>query len=110
MTQEALCTSTQVLQELFVTLTRKIKPPIASEQAVRYLDRIATWPVVLLDYKVIRAAIDLAARHSLSFWDSLVVVAAARSGASRLYTEDLQDGQTLLGVEIVNPFGAAGKK
>jgi predicted nucleic acid-binding protein len=40
----------------------------------------------------------------LSFWDALVVVAAARSGAKRLYTEDLQNGQMLLGVEVVNPF------
>jgi predicted nucleic acid-binding protein len=110
MTDRTLRTSTQVLQELFVTLTRKIRSPLATDQALHNLDRIATWPVVVFDYSVIREAIELSARHSFSFWDSLVVVAAARSGATKLYTEDLQDGQRILGVEIVNPFRKTKKK
>jgi predicted nucleic acid-binding protein len=60
--------------------------------------------VVVLDYGAVRAAIELCSTSNLSFWDALVVVAAARSGAKRLYTEDLQNGQMLLGVEVVNPF------
>lgn len=104
MSAQLLRTSTQVLQELFVTLTRKIRAPLRAEQAVRYMDRIATWPVIVLDYSAIRAAIELASRHRFSFRDSLVIVAAARSGATLLYTEDLQHGQTVMGVEIVNPF------
>jgi predicted nucleic acid-binding protein len=97
-------TSTQVLQELFVTLTRKVRTPMTSEQALRYLDQIAAWPVAVLDYSAVRHAVELSASAKLSFWDSLVIVAAARSGAKRLYTEDLQDGQTILGIEVVNPF------
>jgi predicted nucleic acid-binding protein len=104
MVTQALRTSTQVLQELFVTLTRKIRTPLTAEQALRYLDQIAVWPVVVTDYGAVRDAIELSAGASLSFWDALVVVAAARSGAKLLYTEDLQDGQSILGVEVVNPF------
>ena len=52
----------------------------------------------------VRDAIELSGSAKLSFWDALVIVAAARSGAKRIYTEDLQHGQTILGVEIVNPF------
>jgi predicted nucleic acid-binding protein len=104
MSTQALNTSTQVLQELYVTLTRKIKKPITGEQAVRYLDRLAAWPVAMLDYSAVRNAVTLSTTHRISFWDALVVVAASRSGATRLYTEDLQDGQILLGVEIINPF------
>ena len=99
-------TSTQVLQELFVTLTRKIRTPLPAEQALRYLDQIAAWPVVVLDYGAVRDAVQLSVSARVSFWDALVLVAAARSGAKRLYTEDLQDGQTILGVEVVNPFRA----
>ncbi len=106
MAAQAFHTSTQVLQELYVTLTRKVRTPLTAEQALRYLDQIAAWPVVVLDYRAVRDAIELAAGARLSFWDALVVVGAARSGAKRLYTEDLQDGQMVLGVEIVNPFGA----
>lgn len=104
MLSKTLHTSTQVLQELFVTLTRKVRTPLTAEQALRYLDQIATWPVAILDYDAVRAAIQLSSSKSLSFWDALVVVAAARSGAKRLYTEDLQHGQVILGVEVVNPF------
>ena len=104
MSSQTLNTSTQVLQELYVTLTRKIKKPLAAEQALRYLDRLSAWPVATTDYPAIRDAVTLSTAHKISFWDALVVVAAARSGAARLYTEDLHDGQMLLGVEIVNPF------
>jgi predicted nucleic acid-binding protein len=57
----------------------------------------------------IRDAVELSVSARLSFWDALVVVAAARLGAKRLYSEDLQDGQTILGLEVVNPFGG-GKR
>ena len=106
MTMQVFRTSIQVLQELFVTLTRKVRTPLTAEQAARYLDQIAAWPVIVLDYRAMRDAIELSASAKLSFWDALIIVAAARSGARRLYTEDLRDGQTVLGVEIVNPFGS----
>ena len=108
MTAQVFQTSTQVLQELFVTLTRKVRTPMSAEQALRYLDQIAAWPVVVLDYSGVREAIELSASASVLLWDALVIVAAARSGAKRLYTEDLQDGQTILGVEVVNPFRRSG--
>jgi predicted nucleic acid-binding protein len=57
-----------------------------------------------VDYAAIRAAGGLAHQAKLSFWDALVVVAAARTGAAVLYTEDLNDGQEILGVRISNPF------
>ena len=107
MATQTLHTSTQVLQELFVTLTRKVRTPLTAEQALWYLDQIAVWPVAVPDYGAVRAAIELCSSSSLSFWDALVVVAAAKSGAKRLYTEDLQNGQVILGVEVVNPFRAS---
>jgi len=102
-------TSTQVLQELFVTLTRKIRTPMKALEALRYLDQLAEWPVAVLEYRAVRDAIHLAERAKISFWDALIVIAAARSGAMRLYTEDLHDGQTLLGVTVMNPFRGATK-
>jgi predicted nucleic acid-binding protein len=105
MAAQSFQTSTQVLQELYVTLTRKVRTPMTPQQALRYLDQIAVWPVAVLDYGAVRDAVELSESARLSFWDALVLVAAARSGAKRVYTEDLQDGQTILGVEIVNPFG-----
>jgi len=62
-----------------------------------------------VDYAAIRAAAGLAGQAQLSFWDALVVVAAARAGAAVLYTEDLNHGQEILGVRISNPFAAEGR-
>jgi predicted nucleic acid-binding protein len=104
---QALHTSTQVLQELYVVLTRKVRRKFTRAEAMDYLDRIARAPVTTTDYRLVRQAAELSDRDAFSFWDALVVVAAARSGATRLYTEDLQHGRTVLGVEIVNPFRRA---
>ena len=104
MEAQALRTSTQVLQELYVTLTRKVRTPLEPARALRYMDQIAAWPVVAPDYGAVRDAVELSTTASLSLWDALIVVAAARSGATRLYSEDMQDGQKILGLTIVDPF------
>jgi predicted nucleic acid-binding protein len=106
---QALHTSTQVLQELYVVLTRRVRRKFTSAEAIDYLDRIARAPVTTTDYKLVRQAAELSGRDMFSFWDALILVAAVRSGATRLYTEDLQHGRTVLGVEIVNPFRRAGR-
>ncbi len=95
---------TQVLQEFFVTVTRKIKTPIGMEDAIRILDDLAVWNPVLVEVEDIRRAARLSEEAKLSFWDALVVVSAAHSGASILYTEDLSHGQEILGVTVMNPF------
>jgi predicted nucleic acid-binding protein len=104
MRKRTLRTSTQVLQELYVTLTRKGKTPLRGDDALRYLDQISAWPVAVTDFAAIRRAILLSTGSMISFWDALILVAAAGSGAKVVYSEDLQAGQELAGVRIVNPF------
>jgi predicted nucleic acid-binding protein len=104
MEQDRLRVSTQVLQELFVTLTRKVSQRCSSQEALAVLEDLTAWPLIVVDYAAIRAAVGLAEQDQLSFRDALVVVAAARAGARSLYTEDLNDGQEILGVRISNPF------
>ena len=104
MADDLLRVSTQVLQELLVTLTRKVSQPCSSEEALRVLEDLAAWPLMVVDYAAIRAAGGLADQAKVSFWDALIVVAAARIGAEVLYTEDLNNGQEILGVRISNPF------
>ncbi len=106
MEEGRLRVSTQVLQELLVTLTRKVSRPCSIEEALTLLEDLAAWPLMVVDYAAIRAAAGLAGQAKISFWDALIVVSAARSGAAVLYTEDLNDGQEILGVRISNPFAA----
>ena len=75
---------------------------------LRYTDHIAAWPVAVNDYQSVRRAIDLSRRSVISVWDALIVVAADAAGAKVIYSEDLNGGQELLGVLIVNPFAAGG--
>ena len=70
----------------------------------RFSKTLRAWPLFVVDCAAIRDAAHLAEDASLSFWDALIVVSASRSGAARLYTEDLNHGQTILGVEVTNPF------
>jgi predicted nucleic acid-binding protein len=64
----------------------------------------AEWPVVQVDVSLILAASELEERHTLSFWDALIVEAARRSGAGRLVTEDLQSGRTIGDLTVESPF------
>lgn len=96
--------STQVLQELYVNLTRKLRFVVPRSKARALVDRYGRWPVHIITTGDILEAVDLEQRHSLSFWDALIVVAAIRGGAQRILSEDLQDGRTIGGVRIENPF------
>jgi predicted nucleic acid-binding protein len=96
--------STQVLQELYPVLTRKGEPPYTPQEALIRLEYLSEWPIYINDYSAIRDAVVLSTEAIISFWDALILVAAARSGATVLYTEDLNHGQKLLGVTVVNPF------
>ena len=96
--------STQVLQELYVVATRKFDPPMPRAAAREIVVVYASWPVVQVDVPLVLAASELEERHTLSFWDALVVEAARRAGATRLVTEDLQAGRRIGGVAVENPF------
>ena len=104
MEEDRLRVSTQVLQELFVTLTRKVERRSSIKEAMAVLEDLSAWPLMVVDYAAIRAAGMLADQAKLSFWDALIVVAAARTESTLLYTEDLNDGQEILGVRVKNPF------
>ncbi len=96
--------STQVLQEFYVAVTRKLATPLDSHTAVQALQYLAQLPVSQVDRDLILNAAQRAQRERLSFWDSLIVETALNAGACRLYSEDLQDGRVLDGLVVVNPF------
>ena len=96
--------SSQILQEFFVNAVRKIKPPFAIPHAREIVRNYSTW--VLHDTgpaDIVRAS-EIMELAQFSFWDSLVIAAAEKSGAELLYSEDLQHGQRIAGLLIQNPF------
>ena len=96
--------SMQVLQEFFITVTRKIPKPADIGTAADIVRDYLQWRVVILRGQSIISAIDIQRRHLLSFWDALILQAAVEGDAAYLMTEDLSHGANLCGVEIRNPF------
>lgn len=99
--------STQVLQELYVTVTRKLSRPMSRRAGREVIATYQAWPVYRPVVDDLVEASELEERHRLSFWDALIVVAARRSGAHVLLTEDLQEGQRFDRLSVVNPFSIA---
>ena len=96
--------SVQVLQEYYVTTTRKLRPGLSPEDARADVDDLAAWSPVVINIGVVEAAWAIEDRFGLSFWDGLVVAAAQVARCDVLLTEDLQHGADLDGVRVVDPF------
>jgi predicted nucleic acid-binding protein len=94
--------SLQILQEYFVTITRKLG--VDQRIARRKVELLAEFDVAATDMTDILAAIDLHFLHGFSFWDALVMRSAKQAGCSVLLTEDMQETREIDGVRIVNPF------
>jgi len=96
--------STQVLQEFYVNVRRKTKNPISHNQARALITDYMSWNPVINDGATMLDAIDVEQRFKLSFWDAMIVVAAQKSGASVLLSEDFNNGQKFGPVQVRNPF------
>lgn len=94
--------STQVLQETYNVITKKLKFPIY--KAREFIGFVRCIEVYVNTADDIMSAIDISEKHQISFWDSLIVNAAMVCGCDTLYTEDLNNGQMIEGIAVINPF------
>jgi predicted nucleic acid-binding protein len=97
-----LAWSLQVLQEYFVTVTRKLG--VDARIVRRKVELLAEFDVAAPDVADILAAVDLHRLHGFSFWDALVLRAAKQAGCNVLLSEDFQESREIDGVRVVNPF------
>ena len=97
----------QVFGEFQNVATRKLKMPkvLAAGHASVLLGSLSTFPASRMAVRV--ALVEMAAGR-LSYWDALMLASAAEAGCTTMLSEDMQDGATILGLEIVNPLGSAG--
>jgi predicted nucleic acid-binding protein len=98
------CISIQVLQELYVTMTRKATTPLAPDAAASIIADLSTWPHHVPAAGDILQAADIQQRYGISFWDAMIVNSACKTGCSILWTEDLNSGQVYESVTARNPF------
>lgn len=99
--------STQVLQEFYVTVTRKLRPPLPQERAALAVRAMAKLDVVHVDVPLVLAAADTCAAAKISLWDALMIEAARQAECWRILTEDLSPGQVIRDVTVENPFQPA---
>lgn len=94
--------SLQVLQEYFVTVTRKLQLDVRI--ARRKVELLAEFDVAAPDVPDVLAAIDLHRLHAINFWDALIIRSAKQAGCKVLFSEDMQNTREIDGLQIVNPF------
>jgi predicted nucleic acid-binding protein len=100
--------SFQVLQEFYANVDRKW--PAARELVRAEIRNLMTWQPVAVDVAIFEDAWRIQKRYKISFWDSLIVAAAKVASCRYLLTEDLQDGQEMDGVKVVNPFQLSSRE
>lgn len=102
--------SFQVLLEFYVTVTQKLATQVEAQEARAITQSLLAWDPLVTDRRTIAGAWALQDRYQLSWWDALIVASAQLAGCRYLLTEDLQHGQDLGGVEVVNPFQASAEQ
>ena len=96
--------STQVLQEFYVTVTRKLGRPMQPKDALAAVEKFQSYPVAVISNATVTQGIRRSIDSKISFWDALIVESALAEGADILVTEDLQDGWKIGSMRVWNPF------
>lgn len=96
--------SVQVLQEFYVTVTRKLRPGLSASEAQREVRALLPWSPIEISPTILERAWFVESRYQLSWWDALIVASAQTLGCGTLLTEDLQHGQDFDGLVVVSPF------
>jgi predicted nucleic acid-binding protein len=98
------CVSTQVLQEFYVNVTRKIANPVALDVAAEIISDHAVWTVHQAGIEDILDAIQLQQQHQLSFWDAMIITSAMALGCDVVWSEDFSHGQRFGSLSVLSPF------
>jgi len=96
--------SVQVLQEFYVNVTQKLATPVARSTAREVVSSYGAWIREPTTAETVTRAIDIVGLAQISFWDALIVASAEQVAATYIYSEDLNPGQTIAGVTVVNPL------
>lgn len=100
-------TSFQVLNEYYVTVTRKLDRKMTPSKAYEDIQDLMAWNPVTFSATLLGDSWSIQERFGFSWWDSLVVAAAKEAGSGIILTEDLQPGQSIDGLLVVSPFSDA---
>ncbi len=95
--------SVQVLNEFAAAALGKKAVDFVELREILSSIRVAC-TVEVVDVKTHERGLDIAECYKFSIYDSMIVAAALQAGCTTLFSEDLQNGQTIEGLTIKNPF------
>jgi len=98
--------SPQVLQEFYVTVTRKLGRPLSPEDALTAVRHFNSFPLVPVDGATVLRAVSLHQSAGISLWDALIVQAALEGNCKKVFSEDMQHERRFGDLKIENPFAA----
>lgn len=96
--------SAQVLQEFFITATKKVARALSIDHALEWIEQLTAFPCHAIDHGTVRIAIEQSVRYRISYWDAAILASAQALGCHTVYSEDLGDGQEYGSLRVVNPF------
>ena len=99
--------SVQVLNEYFVTVTRKLSPGLSPEEAWDDIEALSAWNPLPIDMAILSRSYAIQRRYQLSWWDSMIIAAAEAAGCSRILSEDLSHATSYFGITVENPFATS---
>ncbi|MCH9647644.1 MAG: PIN domain-containing protein [Deltaproteobacteria bacterium] len=102
----AVVVSTQALQEFYVTVTRKLKPPLPPSEAREILESLLEMTIIQVDPAMILRAVETSQDHQVSLWDAIILHSAHQAQCTTLLTEHLHHGWQWQGLRVENPFRA----
>lgn len=100
-------TSVQVLNEYYVTVTRKLNPGLHVNQARSDVRALTVWSPIAISSRLIEAAWEIEEETHYAWWDALVVTSALYLGCRYLLSEDMQHGHSIGALTIINPFSTS---
>jgi predicted nucleic acid-binding protein len=92
-----------------VTVTRKLKRPLDASTAAQAVDSLSLLHVISLNSAMVKTATQISRASQLSYWDGMIIVAAAAGGCKRILSEDLNADQVIAGVRVENPFRSTSR-
>ena len=107
--REDFATSAQVLQEFFVTVTKRVAAPLSVVEAMEWIEQFSVFPCRSIDHGIVRIAIEKSARYRISYWDAAILAAAESLGCATVLSEDLNHRQAYDDLRVLDPFrGTSG--
>jgi predicted nucleic acid-binding protein len=103
-TGNGIIASSQVFSEFASVLLHRMHPPASPAEVIAALQSLSDVRIVGIDRSLILRAVEAHERYQVHFWDGMILAAAERGGCSRIWSEDLNSGQSYFGVKVENPF------